>query len=275
MCSWFAPCSSTLRDAKHASIVRRSAAPLAFQERAKLARTHSDDLCPSDRRLPSNDARRSEETECDNVDAIARAHLRSLGVTRIETESAAMLGASPPCDPVWSAEDTNSRWELRASVIMLGHKNTPLQNQSHDFLRSVSRARCRRVRKAPVCLIRLGRWYFEFRSSSPGRVEGRMEGRTARRPKVPQRRRVSAALVSVTQPVYNSKFPVRWPGAGQATAWWRSESNSSESRPMGTRPRTQFVKTLKERRCGKCGAKLNTQRIRCKRCGNAQGRPKP
>ena len=44
---------------------------------------------------------------------------------------------------------------------------------------------------------------------------------------------------------------------------------------MGTRPRTQFVKSLKERRCGKCGCKLNTQRIRCKRCGNAQGRPKP
>jgi len=44
---------------------------------------------------------------------------------------------------------------------------------------------------------------------------------------------------------------------------------------MGIRARTAFVKKLKERRCSKCGAKLNTQQVRCKRCSNAQPRPKP
>ncbi len=42
---------------------------------------------------------------------------------------------------------------------------------------------------------------------------------------------------------------------------------------MGIRPRTEFVKKLKERRCPKCGAKLNSQRIRCKKCSKATPRP--
>lgn len=37
---------------------------------------------------------------------------------------------------------------------------------------------------------------------------------------------------------------------------------------MGTRPRTRHVKTLKKRRCPKCGAQLNNQRKRCKRCAS-------
>ncbi len=42
----------------------------------------------------------------------------------------------------------------------------------------------------------------------------------------------------------------------------------------GIRPRTKFVLELRKRRCPKCGAKLNNQRVRCKRCHAAQSRPK-
>ncbi|HEX4144603.1 MAG TPA: hypothetical protein VHY91_13945 [Pirellulales bacterium] len=43
---------------------------------------------------------------------------------------------------------------------------------------------------------------------------------------------------------------------------------------MRTRPHSSFVKQLRERRCGKCGAKLNPQRKRCKRCAAVPSRPK-
>ncbi|MEN6366467.1 MAG: hypothetical protein ABFC88_06610 [Thermoguttaceae bacterium] len=43
---------------------------------------------------------------------------------------------------------------------------------------------------------------------------------------------------------------------------------------MGTRPRTSFVMKLKRRRCPKCGGQINSQRTRCKRCHELQGRPK-
>jgi hypothetical protein len=43
---------------------------------------------------------------------------------------------------------------------------------------------------------------------------------------------------------------------------------------MGTRPRTAFVMKLKSRRCPKCGAKLNNQHTRCKRCHQVQSKPK-
>ena len=43
---------------------------------------------------------------------------------------------------------------------------------------------------------------------------------------------------------------------------------------MRTRPRTSFVLKLKARRCPKCGAKLNNQVTRCKRCHESQSRPK-
>jgi hypothetical protein len=43
---------------------------------------------------------------------------------------------------------------------------------------------------------------------------------------------------------------------------------------METRPRTTFVMKLKTRRCPKCGAKINSQRLRCKRCHETQRRPK-
>jgi len=42
---------------------------------------------------------------------------------------------------------------------------------------------------------------------------------------------------------------------------------------MGIRPKTSFTRKLKERRCPKCGSKINSQRVRCKRCHTAQGRP--
>jgi len=42
---------------------------------------------------------------------------------------------------------------------------------------------------------------------------------------------------------------------------------------MGTRPRTAFVLKLKSRRCPNCGAAVNSQRKRCKRC--SAGVPKP
>lgn len=39
---------------------------------------------------------------------------------------------------------------------------------------------------------------------------------------------------------------------------------------MGIRPRTPLVLKRKARRCSKCGAKLNNQRTRCKRCSALQ-----
>jgi predicted amidophosphoribosyltransferase len=42
---------------------------------------------------------------------------------------------------------------------------------------------------------------------------------------------------------------------------------------MGTRPRTKLVKARKDRRCSKCGAKLNSQRKRCKKCASPQAIP--
>lgn len=43
---------------------------------------------------------------------------------------------------------------------------------------------------------------------------------------------------------------------------------------MGIRPRSEFMKALKDRRCGACGAKLNNQVKRCKRCSAANPKPK-
>jgi hypothetical protein len=43
---------------------------------------------------------------------------------------------------------------------------------------------------------------------------------------------------------------------------------------MGLRPRTKFVKKLKARRCSGCGAKLNTQKVRCPRCSTVPKRAK-
>jgi uncharacterized OB-fold protein len=43
---------------------------------------------------------------------------------------------------------------------------------------------------------------------------------------------------------------------------------------MGIRPRSKFVKKMKARRCTKCGAKLSTFRVRCKRCSSTQSLPK-
>lgn len=44
---------------------------------------------------------------------------------------------------------------------------------------------------------------------------------------------------------------------------------------MTLRPRTEFVLELKDRRCTKCGKKLNRQLKRCPVCANDKlGRPK-
>ena len=43
---------------------------------------------------------------------------------------------------------------------------------------------------------------------------------------------------------------------------------------MRTRPRSKFVKKLKARRCGSCGAKMNTLFVRCRRCSSLVARPK-
>jgi hypothetical protein len=48
---------------------------------------------------------------------------------------------------------------------------------------------------------------------------------------------------------------------------------TSAGTAMRTRPRSKFVKQLKARRCGKCGSKINNQRVRCPRCANALSRP--
>jgi hypothetical protein len=43
---------------------------------------------------------------------------------------------------------------------------------------------------------------------------------------------------------------------------------------MKTRPRTKFTMQLRNRRCPKCGAKLNNQVKRCKRCTMVVGKPR-
>lgn len=43
---------------------------------------------------------------------------------------------------------------------------------------------------------------------------------------------------------------------------------------MSIRPRTKLVLQRKARRCPKCGAKLNNQRVRCKRCAKSVKLPK-
>jgi predicted amidophosphoribosyltransferase len=42
---------------------------------------------------------------------------------------------------------------------------------------------------------------------------------------------------------------------------------------VGIRPRTKFNLETKERRCPKCGAKVNNQRVRCKKCAGELSRP--
>jgi RNA polymerase subunit RPABC4/transcription elongation factor Spt4 len=42
---------------------------------------------------------------------------------------------------------------------------------------------------------------------------------------------------------------------------------------MGIRPRTKLVKARKARRCTKCGAAINNQRKRCKKCSATQTLP--
>jgi hypothetical protein len=44
--------------------------------------------------------------------------------------------------------------------------------------------------------------------------------------------------------------------------------------PMKTRPRTKLIHKRKNRRCGKCGAKLNNQVTRCRRCSALSGIPR-
>ncbi len=43
---------------------------------------------------------------------------------------------------------------------------------------------------------------------------------------------------------------------------------------MRTRPHSKFVQKLRNRRCPKCGAMINNQRTRCKKCGGGVGKPK-
>ena len=42
---------------------------------------------------------------------------------------------------------------------------------------------------------------------------------------------------------------------------------------VGIRPRSKFVLQTKERVCPKCGAKVNNQRVRCKKCSEEIARP--
>jgi ribosomal protein L40E len=43
---------------------------------------------------------------------------------------------------------------------------------------------------------------------------------------------------------------------------------------MKRRPQTKFVKAVRGRVCPKCGGKIGSQRVRCKRCHQEQTRPK-
>ncbi len=42
---------------------------------------------------------------------------------------------------------------------------------------------------------------------------------------------------------------------------------------VGIRPRTKFTLAEKDRHCPKCGAKINNQRVRCKKCAQELSRP--
>ena len=42
---------------------------------------------------------------------------------------------------------------------------------------------------------------------------------------------------------------------------------------VGIRPRTKFVLQTGARRCPKCGAKVNNQRVRCKKCASEIAKP--
>jgi len=42
---------------------------------------------------------------------------------------------------------------------------------------------------------------------------------------------------------------------------------------VGMRPRSKFVLEVRDRRCPKCGAKINNQRVRCKKCSQELSRP--
>jgi predicted nucleic acid-binding Zn ribbon protein len=42
----------------------------------------------------------------------------------------------------------------------------------------------------------------------------------------------------------------------------------------GVRPRSKFVMKTKNRRCPKCGAAVNNQRTRCKKCAKVLSKPK-
>jgi hypothetical protein len=43
---------------------------------------------------------------------------------------------------------------------------------------------------------------------------------------------------------------------------------------MSIRPRTKLVMQRKSRRCPKCGAAVNSQRTRCKKCSKTVALPK-
>jgi hypothetical protein len=43
---------------------------------------------------------------------------------------------------------------------------------------------------------------------------------------------------------------------------------------MKSRPATKFTLQLKNRRCAKCGAKVNNQVKRCKRCSSSLSKPR-
>jgi hypothetical protein len=42
---------------------------------------------------------------------------------------------------------------------------------------------------------------------------------------------------------------------------------------VGIRPRTKFVLQTTTRTCPKCGAKVNNQRVRCKKCASQIAKP--
>lgn len=77
-------------------------------------------------------------------------------------------------------------------------------------------------------------------------------------------------------------FPIRlgyiermppWNAPQMHSDGWEALDQTRDSRSMGLRPRTSHVRKLKARRCSKCGGKLNSQQVRCRRCHAVAGRP--
>ena len=159
-----------------------------------------------------------------------------------------------------SAKACGGAWRSLASAPALGAGSREFKSPRPDFSRRVRNERVKRQENqkgiGPVLVaLRAPTCYFAF---------GRVTGRQGRQP--------NGAVAPGPKPARVAG----WNGFREKISGvFGTEVGHSEARQdfMRTRPRTKLVKARKARRCNKCGAKLNSQRIRCKRCANTQAIP--